>query len=154
MSFALEMQKMTNVIAVMRPRVPELRADGRRAVGLALDAAAQLTACAVLLAAPDVLGVLESLGLRVRGEVVVVGREVFKQSRFVLLGARRARSAAVHEDGELTALRDARAALGLGVTCHDAREGDMNVKPIDHIADTVKQNLRFLPKIGSRVERL
>ena len=118
---------MTHIIHEVRPHLPEFGADLVRAVGVALDAAAELAARAVLLAAPDVLGVAEGLGLGGGVEVVVVGGQVLEEGRLVLLAAGRARGATVHEDGETTTGGEAGGAINLGIGSDDAREHHVEI---------------------------
>ena len=147
-------QEVTRVVAVVAPRVTELRADRVGAVGVTLHAARELTTRTVLLAAPDVLGLLERLRLLIGGHVVVVHGEVLEESGLVHLGTRVARGTTVHEDWELTTRGDARAVLSLGVARDKTGKGDVNIEEINHISNAVQEDLALLAKVRACVEGL
>ena len=147
-------KEVANVVAIVRPNVAKLATRDIRAVGVALNAAAKLTRRTVLLTAPDVLGLLEGLRLLVLRQRRVVAREVLEEGGLVHLGARGAAGAAVHVHRELAALGDASASLGLGVARDDARELDVEVHVVRHVADAVEEDLALLAERRHGRERL
>ena len=145
---------MAHVVAVVAEGVTELGADLIRAVGIALRAARELATRTVLLTTPDVLGLLEGIGLCVGGQVVVVRGKVLEEGRLVHLGTGLARTTVVHEDGELATGRDAWALLGASVARDQTREGDVKVEVVHHVTDTVQKDLCLLAKVGRSGEGL
>jgi hypothetical protein len=129
---------MSDIVTVVCKGVTKLRADLVRAVGITLGAARELTARAVLLTTPDVLGLLEGIGLGIGGEIIVIDREVLEKSRLVHLGTGLARATVVHEDGELATGSNARALLGAGVASDEARKGNVKIQIIHHITYSIK----------------
>ena len=74
-------KEVANVVAIVRPNIAKLTARDIRAVGVALNAATELTRRTVLLTAPDILRLLEGLRLLVLRQRRVVAREVLRGAR-------------------------------------------------------------------------
>ena len=144
-------EEVADVVAVVTPRVAELGARDVGAVGVAVDAAAELAPRAVLLASPYILRLPERIDLVVGRQVVVVCGKVLHQRSLVHATARSARGAAFHKGREL----DARAAIVVfRIPRHEAWEDDVDVQEVDHVARSIEQDLALLSKLDGRVKWL